>query len=94
MRATAAAKVGSDLIVVFAAIIWRENYHAGGNDVTHLCRSNTIDPLIGWTVEDSNPIRVFDRTGRMLGFYFKSNDTTHGTHGFFGFGNQVLRLLK
>jgi hypothetical protein len=50
--------------------------------------------LIGWTVEDSNQIRVYDRTGRSLGYYLKSSDTTHTTHGFFGRGNQVVRLLR
>lgn len=50
--------------------------------------------LIGWTVEDSTQIRIFDRTGRLLGYYLKSNETTHTTHGFFGRGNQVVRLLK
>jgi hypothetical protein len=53
-------------------------------------RSNRV---IGWTVEDSNTIRIYDRTGRFLGYYLKTNDTTHTTHGFFGRGNQLLRLL-
>jgi hypothetical protein len=59
-------------------------------------RTNIFDRanrLIGWTVEDSTQIRVFDRTGRMLGYYLKSSDTTHTTHGFFGRGNQAVRLL-
>jgi len=54
-------------------------------------RTNSV---IGWTIETSNQIQVFDRTGRMLGFYVKQSDTTHGTHGFFGRGNQVMRLLN
>lgn len=49
--------------------------------------------VIGWTVEDASQVRVFDRTGRLLGFYVKQSDTTHTTCGFFGRGNQVLRLL-
>jgi hypothetical protein len=53
-------------------------------------RSNRV---IGWTIELPTQIQIFDRTGRMLGFYFKANDTTHTTHGFFGRGNQLLRLL-
>lgn len=60
-------------------------------------RTNIFDRsnrLIGWTVEDSTQIRVFDRTGRFLGCYLKSSDTTHTTHDFFGRGNQVVRLLK
>ena len=60
-------------------------------------RTNIFDRanrLIGWTVEDSIQIRVFDRTGRMFGYYLKSTDTTHTTHGLFGRGNQVVRLLK
>ena len=52
-----------------------------------------INRVIGWTVEDSNQIRLYDRTGRFLGYYLKSSDTTHTTHGFFGRGNQVIRLL-
>jgi hypothetical protein len=52
-----------------------------------------INRLIGWTVEDYNQIRIFDRTGRMVGFYVKHSDTTHTTHGFFGRGNQLLRML-
>lgn len=50
--------------------------------------------VIGWTVEDANQVRVFDRNGRLLGFYVKQSDTTHTTCGFFGKGNQVLRLLS
>ena len=50
--------------------------------------------LIGGTVEDSNQIRVFDRTGRMLGFYVKQSDITHKPCGFYGRGNQLMRLLK
>jgi hypothetical protein len=34
--------VGSDLVVVFAAIFWREDYRLGRNAVTHDCRSNTM----------------------------------------------------
>ncbi len=34
--------MGSDLVVVFAVIIWREDYRGGRNAVTHTCRSNTI----------------------------------------------------
>ena len=49
--------------------------------------------VIGWTVETTTQIQVFDRTGRMLGFYVKQSDTTHTTHGFFGRGNQTTRLL-
>ncbi len=49
--------------------------------------------LIGYTLETIHQIQVFDRTGRMLGFYLKSNNTSHTTHGFFGRGNQVVRLL-
>jgi hypothetical protein len=33
--------VGSDLVVVFVAIFWREDYRLGRNAVTHDCRSNT-----------------------------------------------------
>jgi hypothetical protein len=47
----------------------------------------------GCTVEDSTQIQVFDRTGRMLGFYVKQSDITHTTCGFYGRGNQLLRLL-
>jgi hypothetical protein len=43
MRATPAAKVASDLIVVFAVIFWREDYHRDGNPVTHPYRSNTFE---------------------------------------------------
>ena len=34
--------MGSDLVVVFAVIIWREDYRGGRNAVTHDCRSNTL----------------------------------------------------
>ncbi len=54
-------------------------------------RSNSV---IGWTLETSTQIQVFDRTGRMLGWWDKKTDTTHTTHGFFGRGNQLLRLLR
>jgi hypothetical protein len=50
--------------------------------------------LIGWTLETSTQIQIFDRAGRMLGYYVKTSDTTHTLHGFFGRGNQVLRLLR
>jgi hypothetical protein len=30
------------LVVVFAAIVWREDYRLGRNAVTHPCRSNTV----------------------------------------------------
>lgn len=50
--------------------------------------------LIGWTLETATQIQIFDQTGRMLGFYVKQANTTHTTHGFFGRGNQLLRLLK
>jgi hypothetical protein len=51
--------------------------------------------VIGWTVEDSHRVAVYDATGRMLGFYVKSSDTTHDAASrFVGRGNQVLRLLK
>jgi len=56
-----------------------------------LDRTNSV---IGWTIENSTQIQIFDRTGRMLGFFAKQSDTTHTTHGFFGRGNQVMRLLK
>lgn len=52
-------------------------------------RTNILDRgnrLIGWTVEDSTQIRVFDRTGRRVGYDLKSSDTTHTTHRFFGRG--------
>ncbi|MHC1765877.1 MAG: hypothetical protein AB9869_16525 [Verrucomicrobiia bacterium] len=49
--------------------------------------------VVGWTIEDAHTIRIYDRTGRFLGYYVKSSDITHTTHGFFGRGNQVLRLL-
>jgi hypothetical protein len=51
-------------------------------------RTNSV---VGWTLETSTQIQIFDRTGRMLGFYVKTSDTTHG---FFGRGNQLLRLLR
>jgi hypothetical protein len=35
--------VGSDLVVVFVAIFWREDYRGGRNAVTHDCRSNTSE---------------------------------------------------
>ncbi|MSU61262.1 MAG: hypothetical protein EXS31_02515 [Pedosphaera sp.] len=54
-------------------------------------RTNSV---VGWTIENSTQIQIFDRTGRMLGFYLKGSDATHTTHGFFGRGNQVMRLLK
>ncbi len=50
--------------------------------------------VIGWTMELPTQIQIFDRTGRMLGYYVKSSDTTHTTHGYFGRGNQVMRLLN
>jgi hypothetical protein len=50
--------------------------------------------VVGWTIEDAHTIRIYDRTGRPLGCYQKQSDTTHTNHGFFGRGNQVLRLLK
>ena len=50
--------------------------------------------LIGWTLETPTQIQIFDRTGRMLGFYVKNTDTTHGPCGFVGRGNQLLRLWK
>jgi hypothetical protein len=54
-------------------------------------RSNQV---IGWTIDLPTQTQVFDRTGRLLGYYLKSSDTTHTTHGFFGRGNQLFRLLK
>jgi len=54
-------------------------------------RSNRV---IDWTVEDSNRIQIFDRTGRMLGSYVKQSDTTHNSSAsYVGRGNQLLRLL-
>ena len=38
--------------------------------------------------------RFLTNTGRFLGYYVKSSDTTHTTHSFFGRGNQVMRLLN
>jgi hypothetical protein len=35
--------VESDLVVVFVAIFWREDYRGGRNAVTHDCRSNTAN---------------------------------------------------
>jgi integrase/recombinase XerD len=40
-RDNAAANAGLDLVVVFTAIFWREDYRGGRNAVTHACRSNT-----------------------------------------------------
>jgi hypothetical protein len=54
-------------------------------------RNNTV---VGWTLETSTQIQILDRTERMLGFYVKTSDTTHTTQGFFGHGNQLLRLIK
>jgi hypothetical protein len=34
--------VGWDLVLVFVAIFWREDYRGGRNAVTHDCRSNTL----------------------------------------------------
>lgn len=61
-------------------------------------RTNIFDRsncLIGWTLESIHQVQIFDRTGRLWGFYVKQSDTTHSAHhGFFGRGNQLLRLLK
>ncbi len=60
-------------------------------------RENIYDEhnnLIGWTIELPTLIQIFDRTGRMLGYYVKLSDKTLTTHGFFGRGNQLLRLLE
>ena len=50
--------------------------------------------LIGWTIDLPTQTQIFDRTGRMLGYYAKASDTTHTTHGYFGRGNQLLRMLR
>jgi len=50
--------------------------------------------VIGWTIEDSFQIRIFDKTGTFLGYYWKQSDTTHTRVQFFGRGNQVMRLLS
>ena len=57
-------------------------------------KKDRTNSVIGWTLKNSTQIQIFDRTGRMLGYYFKAADTTHTTHGFFGRGNQVMRLLR
>ena len=59
-------------------------------------RTNLFDQsnrLIGWTIDLPTQVQIFNRNGRMLGFYLKHSDTTHTTHGFFGRGNQLVRLL-
>ena len=60
-------------------------------------KTNILDQsnsVVGWTLETATQIQIFDRTGRLLGFYVKQTDTTHTTHGYFGRGNQLMRLLK
>jgi len=47
--ATAAANTSLDLIFVFAAIIWRQDYRPSQISVTHSCRSNTVNRTVrGW----------------------------------------------
>jgi len=50
--------------------------------------------VVGWTIEDAHTVKIYDRTGRPLGWYQKQSKTTHNNHGYYGRGNQVLRLLK
>jgi hypothetical protein len=52
--------------------------------------------VIGWTMEDAHTIRIYNRSGRCLGYYVKHSDATHRQtpHRFFGRGNQLLRLLE
>ena len=60
-------------------------------------RTNIFDRanrLIGWTEEDGNQIRIFNRTGQFLGWYDKKTDITHNRNALFGRGNQLVRLLN
>ena len=50
--------MGLDLVVVFAAIIWREDYRLGRNAVTHACRSNTIQ-VVGPKLPDYQLFRRY-----------------------------------
>jgi hypothetical protein len=50
--------------------------------------------LLGWPLDSSTQIQIFDRTGRMLGFYVSATNATHGLCGFIGRANQLLRFLK
>jgi hypothetical protein len=51
--------VGSDLVVVFAAIIWRKDYRGGRNAVTHTCRSNTLSQKGDYTLSKRAPTKCF-----------------------------------
>jgi purine nucleoside permease len=71
--------------------------HSNTENPEQTMKTNIFDRsnrLIGWTLETTTQIQVFDRSGRMLGFYVKQTEKTHTTHGYFGSGNQLLRMLK
>jgi len=50
--------------------------------------------LIGWSVEQSNKIRIYDKHGICKGWYDKTFNTTYTEKGIrVGTENQITRLL-
>lgn len=59
-------------------------------------RQNIFDnrnQLIGYLLENSNQIQVYDENSRMVGYYNKSADATYKNGNYFGRGDQTIRLL-
>jgi hypothetical protein len=59
-------------------------------------RQNIFDSrnqLIGFLIENSNQVQVYDKHAKLLGYYNKSNDTTYKNNNYFGKGDQIYRLI-
>src|SRR5208283_1677775 len=87
-RAMAAANAESALIVVFAAIIWREDYHRGRNAVTHPCRSNTEEIVRGLRANLAVPVQPAQARRGFLGRFERGGkektNTANTANGAFG----------
>jgi hypothetical protein len=59
-------------------------------------RENIYDnrnQLIGFLIETSNQIQIFDKTSRLKGWYNKNDGNTYKNGSYFGKGDQTMRLL-
>lgn len=49
---------------------------------------------IGFIVESSTQVQIFDKNAHLLGYYNKLNNTTLRNGSYFGKGDQTCRLLN